>query len=186
MTVTFAQMGFGPTVTESSALPQTDGYVGTFNGLPYHIHPTATPEVWAALEASIDDGNVTVNSYVAPVVTLGEVQARQTEMLYAECQAAITGGFPCSILGSVYTYPSTMTDQANQVSIAQSSAGGLLYCQQGTGEWALVEHSQSQAQQVVASFAAWLNACQSKLAGLIGQLNLPNATIESVQSLTWS
>jgi hypothetical protein len=66
MSITFAQMGFGPTVTGSSATPAADGYVGTLNAMPYHIHPTATPDAYAALEASIAADAVTVISYVPP------------------------------------------------------------------------------------------------------------------------
>jgi hypothetical protein len=67
MPETFAQMGFAAVVTASSATPETDGYVGTFGVLPYHVHPTATPLQWAALEAAIAANAVTVNPYVAPV-----------------------------------------------------------------------------------------------------------------------
>lgn len=66
MAVTFAQMGFGTSVTASSSSPDVDGYVGTFNGLPFNIHPTATPDIYAALVAAIAAKTVTVNAYVAP------------------------------------------------------------------------------------------------------------------------
>lgn len=68
MAVTFAQMGFGATVTACSATPTSDGYVGTFDGNPYHVHPSATPGPWAALEAAITAGQVTIIPYVAPVL----------------------------------------------------------------------------------------------------------------------
>lgn len=69
MTDTFLQMGFGPTVTEKSATPATNGYIGTFGGLPYHIDPTVTPDAYAALVAAIAAKEVTVNPYVAPVAS---------------------------------------------------------------------------------------------------------------------
>lgn len=89
-TITFAQMGFGATVTAVSATPATDGYEGTFNGLPYHIHPTATPDAWAALESAIAANEVTVNPYVAPVVTLAEAQASQIEAINLAYENAIS------------------------------------------------------------------------------------------------
>lgn len=72
---TFAEMGFAPVITGSSATPETDGYLGTLNAMPYHIHPTATPEQWAALEVAIAGGLVAVTPYTAPppvVLTLAQ------------------------------------------------------------------------------------------------------------------
>lgn len=62
----FTQMGFTTPVTAASANPGVDGYLTTFNGNPYHVHPTATPAQWSALESAITAGSVTVNPYVAP------------------------------------------------------------------------------------------------------------------------
>ncbi|MFT9360753.1 hypothetical protein [Acetobacter okinawensis] len=75
MAVTFAQMGFGTSVTASSSSPDVDGYVGMFNGLPFNIHPTATPDIYAALVAAIAAKTVTVNAYVAPTPPSLAVQA---------------------------------------------------------------------------------------------------------------
>lgn len=75
MTITFSQMGFGATVTASSATPATDGYVGTFAGLPYHIDPIATPDAYAALVAAIAADQVTVVAYALPVVSAEQLWA---------------------------------------------------------------------------------------------------------------
>lgn len=73
--LSFSQMGFGGTVTQASASPATDGYNGTLNGLPYNIHPTATPAAYTALIAAIAAKQVSVNAYVAPSPPALTVQA---------------------------------------------------------------------------------------------------------------
>jgi hypothetical protein len=183
--ITFAQLGFGPTVTASSASPATDGYVTTFNNLPYHIHPVATPDAYSMLEAAIASGEVKVNPYVVPVVTLAEARSAKTAALYAACQTAITSGFASSALGSVHTYPSALTDQLNQSAVAQYAMGGLLYCEDSAGKWALVAHTQTQAQGVMAGFAIWVNACQSRLAALMSEVDAQRADVASVLGITW-
>jgi hypothetical protein len=69
MTKTFAEMGFHPAVTAASAAPATDGYFGTLvaKGWPFGIHPTETPDQYAALMVAIAANEVTVAPYVAPV-----------------------------------------------------------------------------------------------------------------------
>lgn len=71
----FLAAGFSAAVTGSSATPATDGYVGTFGGHPYHIHPTATPEQWALLQDAIAANVVTVTAWTAPVVTTEQAMA---------------------------------------------------------------------------------------------------------------
>jgi hypothetical protein len=73
MTTTFLNSGFNNQVTACSLTPQVDGYIGTFNTYPYHIHPTATPAQWILLEHALADNLVTVNPYVPPVVNATEL-----------------------------------------------------------------------------------------------------------------
>lgn len=51
----FTEMNFSGPITASSNAPEKDGYVGMRGTYPYHIHPTATPEVWAALQECINE-----------------------------------------------------------------------------------------------------------------------------------
>ena len=64
-----------------------DGSVnGTYNGHPYNIHPSATSDIWAALQADITGGLVTVASYIAPPVispTASETAVAQIRSLEA-------------------------------------------------------------------------------------------------------
>lgn len=62
----FEELGFTGALRPSSATPEVDGYVCTKGGHPYHIHPTATPDEWAALQEVI--GTVQIAEFV-PVVT---------------------------------------------------------------------------------------------------------------------
>lgn len=118
---TFAQMGFAATVTACSATPATDGYIGTLNGLPYHIHPVATPEQWAALEASITAGEVTVDPYVAPTVTPPTL-AQQAGALLAGGLAITSTSTPT--LNATYPCDSTTQShvQAEVISILLNGA----------------------------------------------------------------
>ncbi len=180
---TFAQLGFANTVTASSTTPGVDGYVGERSGFPYNIHPTATPDEWAALQAAITDNAVVISAYSPPVITLAEAQAAQTVILKTACDAAITGGFSAAALGAAYTYPSAATDQAN---LAQTAAagGGLLMCESAAGVWALVAHSQAQAQAVLAAFIAWRDKQRQQLAALLAEVTAATTTA-AVTAIVW-
>ena len=116
--------------------------------------------------------------------TLAQAQSSQIALLRSGCQAAITGGFTSSALGSAYNYPSDPTTQANINSAAGNSSGGSLWCESG-GVWAMKPHTQSQAQAVLAAFVAWLNSCQSQLATLTGEVQAAT-TVSAVQAITWA
>ncbi|MHB8372205.1 MAG: DUF4376 domain-containing protein [Thermoplasmataceae archaeon] len=119
----------------------------------------------------------------ALVESLPAAQSTQKALLTAGCQAAIVGGFTSSALGSVYSYPSDTISQSNQNSAASSLSGGKLWCASG-GVWALIAHTQAQAQDVVASLVAWVNSCQEKRATLQGQVNAATS-VSAVQAITW-
>ncbi len=61
----FIDLGFKLNPVEaSSTTPEKDGYVAVRNGLPYHIHPSFTPEAWDALQEIIDE--LEIAPYVEP------------------------------------------------------------------------------------------------------------------------
>jgi hypothetical protein len=115
---------------------------------------------------------------------LAAAQDAQIATLKAACASAIMSGFSSNALGASYDYPSTLTDQVNQNTIAQCGAGGLLWCATG-GAWALERHTPAQAQAVVASFAVWLNKCQQQLATLSDQINAASS-VDAVAAITWT
>lgn len=114
MYMTFAQMGFTPTVTAASAAPTTDGYFGTLNGMPYGIHPSATPTAYAALVVAIAASAVTVEPYGAPVVvppTLAQLATTAYAEFIANGLTVTSTGTPA--LNGVYALdPETQSDIA--------------------------------------------------------------------------
>ncbi|WP_124492665.1 DUF4376 domain-containing protein [Burkholderia contaminans] len=121
----------------------------------------------------------------APDATLVAVaRVVQIAKLKSACASAIVSGFSSTALGTSHSYPSALTDQANQQTVAQAEGGGLLWCEAG-GTWAFSNHTQAQAQQVVSDFAKWLNACQSKLSTLSN--NIAQATtVAAVKGAAWT
>ncbi|MCA8013297.1 DUF4376 domain-containing protein [Burkholderia vietnamiensis] len=115
---------------------------------------------------------------------LASAQTLQNATLNAACAAAITSGFSSSALGSAYNYPSTLTDQANQNTLAQCASGGMLWCATG-GAWSFKQHTQAQVQAVVASFSAWLNKCQQQLVAFTSQVGAAT-TVSAVESIAWT
>lgn len=123
-----------------------------------------------------------------PPPTVAELlQAAQTEQiatLRQACSIAIASGFSSPALGTAYTYPSTITDQSNQQTIAANASGGSLWCE-ADGAWSFKVHTQAQAQSVVASFATWLNHCQAQLVTLSGQVG-EATSVQAVQAIAWT
>ncbi|MBO1857979.1 hypothetical protein J4G52_30975 [Burkholderia cenocepacia] len=143
--------------------------------------------VFASAHGDVLDVPAELSRYSLPAPTSGQqlasAQAVQIATLNAACARSIVAGFTSGALGSAYSYPSTLTDQANQNSVAQCSSGGLLWCATG-GTWSFKSHSQEQAQGVVASFTTWLNQCQQKLVTLSGQVSAAT-TVSAVQAVVW-
>lgn len=115
---------------------------------------------------------------------LATAQASQIAILRQGCADAIASGFSSSALGSACTYPSTITDQSNQQTIAANANGGSLWCE-SNGSWSFKAHTQTQAQSVVASFATWLNHCQAQLVTLSGQVGAATS-VQAVQAIAWT
>ncbi|HEF4743291.1 TPA: hypothetical protein SAO08_003143 [Burkholderia multivorans] len=115
---------------------------------------------------------------------LSSAQTARNAVLNAACSAAIMSGFSSNSLGQTYNYPSTLTDQTNQNTVAQCASGGPLWCETA-GSWSFKQHTQSQAQAVVASFSAWLNKCQQQLVDLMNQVNAATS-VSAVESITWT
>ncbi|MEM5400866.1 hypothetical protein [Paraburkholderia unamae] len=135
-----------------------------------------------------DPGNADYQAYlasgeVATAVPVSYYQTQQAAQLTQECNAAITGGFTSTALGPSYSYPSDPNSQGNQGCAAASPNGGMLWCALG-GNWALVQHTQAQAQQVCSSFMTYLNNCQAKLVALKAQVAAATTQVD-VQSVSW-
>lgn len=137
----------------------------------------------SACSCKVRDGALVAPSAPTAAQLLAERKEAKCSMLSAGCSSAIASGFASSALGPTYTYPSTLTDQSNQSTVAGCSSGGYLWC--GTvGGWSLQLHTQAEAQAVLVDFIAWLNKCQRQLANLVAQVNAAD-TISDLQAITW-
>ena len=146
-----------------------------------------TDEQWQTCLAN-PGWTVSNNQLVAPMppTSAQELEAarRSTVIdLTQECANAIVSGFESNALGTAHAYPSSLTDQANQSTVAGCLSGGSLWCE-SDGSWSLVPHTQAQAQAVVASFASWLNKCQQQLAGFVEQVSVAKA-MPDVRAIVW-
>ncbi len=165
-------------------------YLNTTTGKYYQYEDDVAVNLsagaWSTPSGARGTCPTTLTPYTGPwpiPPTLAEVQTAQIALLRSACQSAITGGFTSSALGSAYSYPSDPLSQANMNTIAGSPSGGSLWCESG-GVWTLKAHTQAQAQAVLAAFVAWLNACQSQLATLTGEVNAAT-TVSGVQAIIW-
>ncbi|WP_321865735.1 DUF4376 domain-containing protein [Paraburkholderia tropica] len=187
--VTFAEMGFDSVVTASSATPATDGYFGTFNGLPYHIDPTVTPDSYAALQVAIAANEVTVNPYVAPAVTLAEAQATQQAVIVAAYENAVAQPVSYKTVGGVtQTFDA---DADSQTVLMQATQGyGLAGAVPSGFYWVAADNTHvtfaladlSGLYQAI--LAQGWEAFQKKQA-LKAQINAAT-TVADVQTIVWS
>lgn len=144
-----------------------------------------TDEQWQVCLAT--PGYAIANNALVPPTSaqlLASARTMKIAVLASACTSAITSGFSSSALGSAHNYPSMITDQTNQGTVASNPTGGLLWCETGSS-WAFIQHTQAQAQTVVGNFATYLNSCQSRLVSLTGQVNAA-ATVAAVQAIGWA
>jgi hypothetical protein len=136
------------------------------------------------------------------VLTLDVAKTAQLDKLAITVQARIFNGFASSALGTQHTYPAKERDQQNLTAIVSESLlplvdedwKALFWCADGAGEWALVEHTASQIQQVQMDANASRKAAVTLSQMLTAQINAIeiNSTtteaeaIAAVQSTTWT
>lgn len=119
-----------------------------------------------------------------PEPDLFSVKTAQLSILSRSCARQIVSGVNSSALGEAYIYASDGVDQRNILLAAQSAKGGLLSCQNASGVWARVAHTQAQAQQVLEDFVTARDAARTKLTGLETQISAAT-TVEAVQAVLW-
>ena len=122
------------------------------------------------------------------------MQAAQTALVSATCQAAIYAGFTSSALGAVYDYPFGDKDQTNLngdvilSTLPSSQAQGwttAFWCADANGNWAMRAHTAAQIQQVGIDAAAAKLANVNKNVALATQI-AQATTIAAVQAINWS
>lgn len=122
---------------------------------------------------------------------LGQAKAAQLALLQAAANAA-QSSFTSSALGSVYTYPSQPTDQANLTacvtySLFPSNPSGwtvLFYCTSSTGVSTYLSHTAAEIQRVGQDAMASIMAAKSKMATLAAEVAAATTTAQ-VQAVVW-
>jgi len=123
--------------------------------------------------------------YTPPPPTLAQAQTTQQAALSASCAAAIVAGFTSSALGGTYTYPSQPADQTNLIGAVTSGVATVdFWCQDASGNWAMVPHTAAQIKQVLTDGVAARLALSAKLAGLATQVAAAT-TPAAAQAITW-
>lgn len=138
------------------------------------------------------NGELVVNVFVAPTISLAQAQANQVTLINDACQALIVGGHNSSALGAVYTYPSSLTDQANLNANVVSSllpdlASGWTtqqICLSSAGVWAYLPHTAAQIQQVGSDVKSAIVALLVKGANYKAQI-AACTTVDAVQAVVW-
>lgn len=123
---------------------------------------------------------------------LAAAQQAQIAALSASCSAQIIGGFASSGLGSSYTYPSGLTDQANLsasvlASLMPNNPAGWttqFLCASAAGTWAFVAHTAVQIQQVGEDGKTAVLNARVRLATLSAEIAAAT-TAAAVTAITW-
>jgi len=84
---------------EKGPNPPSDGYeLLTLDGLPYHAHPDATPELWSAVQSAIAAQRVVFTSWQPPAApSLDDLKRAKLEEINADAVdaiQAIAAGYP--------------------------------------------------------------------------------------------
>jgi hypothetical protein len=125
-------------------------------------------------------------------VLVQQARVAQLAILAAASSAAQTAGFTSSALGSVYTYPSGLQDQANLNAVATSStfpiqpsnATFIFWCTNAAGVSGFTPHTAAQIQRVGMDALAAIMAHKSKQWQLSQEIAAAT-TIAEVQAVAW-
>lgn len=142
---------------------------------------------WQEYQAWLSAGNIS-----QPAYSLSEAQQAQISRIQSACQNTIFAGFTSSALGAAHTYPAKERDQLNlNGSVTASLLPGIastwttpFWCQDGLGNWAYVNHTASQIQQVGGDGKAAILANLSKCQNYISQI-MAATTVAAVQAIVW-
>ena len=125
-------------------------------------------------------------------VLVQQARGVQLDLIQAASIKAQTSGFTSSSLGSAYTYPSGVQDQANLIAVATAStfpnrpAGEtyLFWCTSEAGASDFVPHTAAQIQQVGIDALNAIMAEKSKQWALTQQIQAAT-TVAAVQAINW-
>lgn len=147
-----------------------------------------------------DPGNLDYQAYLAwcaagntAEIPLADAQQQQIVMIATACQAAIYAGFSSSALGATHMYPAKDLDQQNLTASVLASLMPALasnwttpfWCEDSNSNWAYVEHTATQIQQVGQDGKTAILAALSKNQFLVAQV-MAATTVAQVQAIVWS
>lgn len=125
---------------------------------------------------------------------LATAKAAKADAIAQACAAQIIGGQVSNALGTAHTYPSKVTDQANLSasvldSLLPSNSSNPAYatpfwCCDAGGNWAWVNHTAAQIQQVGLDVKAAILAAQSKNAQLQAQIAVATS-LDHLSAIQW-
>jgi hypothetical protein len=156
-----------------------------------------TDEEWQACLATpgytIDDGALVAPPVPTAAQVLEAAKSMQVAVLRGACAAAITAGYSSNTLGAQHVYPSMIDDQNNQSqAYVASLATGLaadwstpLWCENGSGEWAMVAHTAAQLLQLQSDWLAFRTAQQQQYATLMADVNAASAQ-DAIADIVWT
>ena len=132
------------------------------------------------------------NSAAYSQYCLTPAQNSKIASLTASCAAAITAGFTSSALGSMYTYPSQLTDQQNLAANVLSSLLPALpstwttpqMCMNAAGVWEYVNHTAAQIQQAGSDGKTAILAALTQKQTLVNQV-MTATTVTEVNAINW-
>lgn len=102
-----------PLVSFPAILTQADVEPYGMNVIVPSPPPAGSPFYQITEGAPEQVNGVWTQTWTKTSIALASAQQQQSQTLNAACAATIVGGFTSSALGSVHTYPSSLTDQQN-------------------------------------------------------------------------
>lgn len=127
-----------------------------------------------------------------PGPSIDVARVEQLRAVSNACALAITAGFTSPAIGGVFTYPSSLTDQANlNASVTASLMPGVtdgwttpFMCADANGVWAARQHTARQIQRVGSDGKAAILACLQRKWGLEQAIRNAN-TVADVLAVVW-
>ncbi|HCN87815.1 MAG TPA: hypothetical protein DIT28_01340 [Oxalobacteraceae bacterium] len=169
-------------------------FPSALQGSGYTLAVDGSGNAAIAMWLDATDAQPTVAQLTAQLATMQLQQAQKVQMvsIAQASDAAQTTGFSSSALGSAYTYPSGLQDQANLTSCIVASlipgnpTGWTVYfwCTSSAGVSTFLPHTAAQIQKVGQDALSAIMTQKSKQLTLTQQI-LAATTISAVQAVVW-
>lgn len=114
-----------------------------------------------------------------------------TSRIRERCKMAIEGGIDSAVLGEIYRYPTSSTDQFNLNSSVLAAkmyadAGGpyKFWCMNESGVWSRAEHTAAQIEAVGLTVMGFVRGLQDKYELKLQEIAMA-ASIEELRAIQW-